>query len=197
MSSISLHPMDRSRRSEGRVRASDYDWRAVMSTAFTSPGFAGCVGRVGALAVALGVGSAIAAIPVALAETTGSAESSASDSAVKAPGRPAVRVARSGGAVVAKSPAAAAGSVTPRAAAVGVVAAQRGSVVAWLGWFGRLVRQRRQRRCGAAEEGMSPRKTPQVRVYSAEMERVSESLVDRWRTNNAPNSAFRTQGQFE
>ena len=54
-------------------------------------GYARCVGRVGALAVALGVGSAIAAMPVAFADTTGSGgstgsgSSAASDSASSRP----------------------------------------------------------------------------------------------------------------
>ena len=39
--------------------------------------FAGAVGRVGALAFALGVGSAIASLPVAFADTAGAAGASA------------------------------------------------------------------------------------------------------------------------
>ena len=60
-------------------------------------GFSSCIGRVGALAVALGIGSAIAAVPIAYADTTGSADSindqasgRASTSSTKSasPGRP-------------------------------------------------------------------------------------------------------------
>ena len=47
----------------------------------TNVSYARYVGRVGALAVALGVGSAVAAIPVALADTTGSAGSTGSTAA--------------------------------------------------------------------------------------------------------------------
>ena len=97
--------------------------------------FAGVIGRVGALAVALGVGSAIASMPMAFADTTGSAGSSASDSSVKAPARVArsAGVARSGGASAAKPRSAAAGLAAPRAAAAGSVNAPRGTLVAWLG----------------------------------------------------------------
>jgi len=34
-----------------------------------------------------------------------------------------------------------------------------------------------------------------IRVYSAEIAHVSESVVERWRTNRAPTSAFRNQSQ--
>ena len=92
-------------------------------------GYSRYEGRVGALAVALGVGSAIASMPAAFADTTGSAGSSASDSAVKAPVQPSVRVAQapgvthSGAAVAARS---------HGVAAAGSVSSPRASVVAWL-----------------------------------------------------------------
>ena len=60
-----------------RVRSIEYGRRAPHSPA---PGYAKYVGRVGALAVALGVGSGLAAMPLAFADTTGSAGSTGSTS---------------------------------------------------------------------------------------------------------------------
>ena len=51
--------------------------------------FAGVIGRVGALAVALGVGSAIASMPMAFADTSGSAGSAGSKSADSSSATPA------------------------------------------------------------------------------------------------------------
>ena len=59
----------------GRVRAMEYRRRAVSALEPAEFSFPRSVGRVGALAVALGVGSAVVAIPVALADRTGSAGS--------------------------------------------------------------------------------------------------------------------------
>ncbi|MEI7546184.1 MAG: hypothetical protein WCJ53_15330, partial [Mycobacteriaceae bacterium] len=67
------------------VRAIEYSRRVESVTA---PRFAKYVGRVGALAVALGVGSGLAAMPLAFADTTGSAGSAgsgSSDSSASAP----------------------------------------------------------------------------------------------------------------
>lgn len=68
------------RTAKGRVRAIEYGRRTVASTEAAAPGFARYVGRVGALAVVLGVGSAIASVPVAFADTTGSPGSTGSAS---------------------------------------------------------------------------------------------------------------------
>ena len=74
----SSQPTGRHRRSSRcRVQAIEYRRRAVQASE-SATGTASYVGRVGALAVALGVGSAVAAMPVALADTTGSAGSTAS-----------------------------------------------------------------------------------------------------------------------
>ena len=62
------------RGSKWQVRAIEYRRWSVTEPA----GFARVVGRVGALAVALGVGSAVAAMPMAFADTRGSAGSSGS-----------------------------------------------------------------------------------------------------------------------
>ena len=71
---------DTTKRRRSWVRSIEYGRRAVTETA--SRGYAIHVGRVGALAVALGVGSAVVAVPVALADTTGSGGSTgSSDSA--------------------------------------------------------------------------------------------------------------------
>ena len=66
------------RSSKGRVRAIEYSRRAVTATETGVTGYAIYVGRVGALAVALGVGSAVASVPVAFADTTGSGGSTGS-----------------------------------------------------------------------------------------------------------------------
>lgn len=74
--SVSSQLSGRHRRSaRGRVRPIEYNRRAVLATEVATPGYAGVVGRVGVLAVALGVGSAVAWVPVAVADTTGSAGS--------------------------------------------------------------------------------------------------------------------------
>ena len=52
------------------------------------------VGRVGALALALGVGGVVASTPLAFADTTGSADSAAEVTKVKVPSRGAVRASR-------------------------------------------------------------------------------------------------------
>ena len=68
----STEPARGQRRSlTGRVRSIEFSRRAVAGSVSAS-GYARYVGRVGALAVALGVGSALASsLPVALADTTG------------------------------------------------------------------------------------------------------------------------------
>ena len=76
----------------GRVRAIEFARRAVKTPETVSPNYSRYIGRVGALAFALGIGSAIAAMPVAFADETGSAGStgvSASDTktSTKAPAR--------------------------------------------------------------------------------------------------------------
>ena len=68
------------RTAKGRVRAIEYGRRTAASTETVAPGYARYVGRVGALAVVLGVGSAIASVPVAFADTTGSPGSTGSGS---------------------------------------------------------------------------------------------------------------------
>ena len=62
------------RTAKWQVRAIEYRGRALIEPA----GYARYVGRVGVLAIALGVGSAIAAAPMAFADTTGSAGSTGS-----------------------------------------------------------------------------------------------------------------------
>lgn len=64
--------------SKGQVRSIEYSRRAVVATESVTRSYAAYVGRVGALAVALGVGSAVASVPVAFADTTGSGGSSGS-----------------------------------------------------------------------------------------------------------------------
>ena len=64
----SLSAMRHRRSSKDQVRAIEYGRRAPQSL---PSGYAKYVGRVGALALALGVGSGIAAMPVAFADTTG------------------------------------------------------------------------------------------------------------------------------
>ena len=68
------------RSSKGKVRDIEYSRKAVTATSPAAPSYARYVGRVGALALALGVGSAFAAMPIAFADTTGSAGSSGSES---------------------------------------------------------------------------------------------------------------------
>ena len=71
-------PSRRDRVVRGRVRTIEYRRRAAVALEVPESGFARYVGRVGALAVALGVGAAVAAVPVAFADTTGSSGSSGS-----------------------------------------------------------------------------------------------------------------------
>ena len=66
-----------------QVRAIEYRRRSVSQP--TTSGYARHVGRVGALAFALGVGSAIAAVPMAFADTTGSAGSTGSVASATSP----------------------------------------------------------------------------------------------------------------
>ena len=67
------------REAKGRLRPVEYRRRVVTATEAAIPRSAVHVGRVGALAVALGIGSAIAAMPIAAADTAGSAGSASSD----------------------------------------------------------------------------------------------------------------------
>jgi hypothetical protein len=69
------------RTSKGRVRGIEYSRRAVTAEESGTAGSATAryVGRVGALAVAFGVGSAAAAMPLAFADTTGSGGSTGSN----------------------------------------------------------------------------------------------------------------------
>ena len=87
----------------GRREVRPIEFRRLIAVPAGS-GYAQFVGRVGALAVALGVGAAVASVPVALADTTGSggstgsSDSSSSSSAPKsaAPSRGAGRAGRAG-----------------------------------------------------------------------------------------------------
>ena len=77
---------------KGRVRAIEFARRAVKTPETVSPNYSRYIGRVGALAFAFGIGSAIAAMPVAFADETGSAgstgvSSSDSNTSTKAPAR--------------------------------------------------------------------------------------------------------------
>ena len=63
---------------KSRVRSTEFGCLALTGPA--SRGLAAHVGRVGALAVALGVGSAVVAVPVALADATGSSDSASTTS---------------------------------------------------------------------------------------------------------------------
>ena len=77
---------------KGRVRAIEFARRAVKTPETVSPNYSRYIGRVGALAFALGIGSAIAAMPVAFADETGSAgstgvSSSDTSTSTKAPAR--------------------------------------------------------------------------------------------------------------
>ena len=71
--SVSSSARDGRHRRPVRGRVIEYRRRAVSATESVPAGYARYIGRVGALAVALGVGSAVAPVPVALADTTGSA----------------------------------------------------------------------------------------------------------------------------
>ena len=55
------------RPSQWHVRSIEYRRPTVTVTESATPGYARYIGRVGVLAVALGVGSAIASVPVAVA----------------------------------------------------------------------------------------------------------------------------------
>ena len=86
-------------RARALVSANGFRLRAPGATHATAPGYARYVGRVGALAVAFGVGSAVASMPTAFADTTRSADSSATDSdstsaSAKAPARGTPRARR-------------------------------------------------------------------------------------------------------
>ena len=76
VSSVARHR----RTSRGRVRTIEYRRRSVSATEPGALGVASYVGRVGALAVALGVGSAISPMALVAADTTGSAGSTGSGS---------------------------------------------------------------------------------------------------------------------
>ena len=82
------------RASKGRVRPIEYSHRAVSASESMTRGYSRYVGRVGALAVALGVGSAVVSIPIALADTTGSSGSVGSGSSDES--RAAVATTKSG-----------------------------------------------------------------------------------------------------
>lgn len=93
----SSQKVDRRRSSKGRVRAIEYARRAVTGTEPSSPTYARYIGRVGALAVALGVGSGLGSLPMAFADTTGSAGSSAADSSTSSRKSTAARAPRNSG----------------------------------------------------------------------------------------------------
>ena len=70
------------------VRVIEFARRVTASPDSLSANYSRHIGRVGALAVALGVGAAIASMPIASADSSGSGGASASDAgATKAPGR--------------------------------------------------------------------------------------------------------------
>ena len=73
----------RTHRTSGRGRIRAIEFGRAPAEAPTL-GYARYVGRVGALAIALGVGSAVASMPMAFADTTGSAGSSADNSSTGA-----------------------------------------------------------------------------------------------------------------
>lgn len=76
VSSLSDQPIGRHRRSaEGRIHAIENRWRGAGRGHASDPGYARCVGRVGALAVVLGVGATAVGLPMAFADTTDSAGS--------------------------------------------------------------------------------------------------------------------------
>jgi hypothetical protein len=93
----------------GRREVRPIEFRRLIAAPVGS-GYSQFVGRVGALAVALGVGAAVASMPMALADTTGSggstgsSDSSSSDSSSApksaAPSRGAARAGRGGSSVV-------------------------------------------------------------------------------------------------
>ncbi|HPY26401.1 MAG TPA: hypothetical protein PLK19_19030, partial [Mycobacterium sp.] len=68
---------DPTRSTKGWVRAIEFG-RTMVTTDRSAPSHARYVGRVGALAVALGIGSGIVAMPMAFADTVGSAGAEAS-----------------------------------------------------------------------------------------------------------------------
>ena len=74
-SSDSPQPHRHRRTANGRVRTIEYSRRAVSATEVEAPNYGRFVGRVGALALLLGVGSAVS-LPVAYADSEGSAGSS-------------------------------------------------------------------------------------------------------------------------
>ncbi len=75
------------RASSGRVRVRPIEYGAVVSPKPAGSGYSRYVGRVGALAVALGIGAAIASMPaVAFADENGSAGSTGSGSSSAAGG---------------------------------------------------------------------------------------------------------------
>ena len=78
MSSAVPSPVGSGDRRINRVR--EIEQRRAQQVEPLVAGYAHYVGRVGALAVALGVGAAIASMPVAAADTTGSAGSSSDTS---------------------------------------------------------------------------------------------------------------------
>ena len=63
------------RNSKGLIQAIEFGRRSAKVTEIVTPSYSKYIGRVGALAVALGIGSAISAMPMAYADTTGSAGS--------------------------------------------------------------------------------------------------------------------------
>lgn len=67
------------RTSKGRVRAIEYRRRTVGASEPADAASARYVGRVGALAVALGIGSIAGSLPMAFADTTGSAGATGTD----------------------------------------------------------------------------------------------------------------------
>ena len=76
--SATTSPMSDSRNErspKGRVRAIEYARRAVAAPESVSTNHSRYIGRVGALAFALGIGSAVLAMPMAFADETGSAGS--------------------------------------------------------------------------------------------------------------------------
>ena len=77
----------RTHRTSGRGRIRAIEFGRAPAEAPTL-GYARYVGRVGALAIALGVGSAVASMPMAFADTTGSAGSSADNYPFPYPGIP-------------------------------------------------------------------------------------------------------------
>jgi len=126
---------DRSPR--GGVRAIEFVRRAVASPDSLSPSYSRYIGRVGALAVALGVGSAIAAMPVAFADETGSAGSSGASSSdtktsTKAPARRQANRAAAGSADSSSAAPSNSSSTPGAAASSGGVDRVGGGLASWL-----------------------------------------------------------------